>query len=470
MSTYDALKRAEIQEFQKDLSLIVKLNAKLHYDNKKELKMTYDVLRQKDAFKTAIGKKFLKRMEQMINGTDISHRCVLCNDELDNKSVICTHCIDNYKKEGSRENASVKPERNGDAQQVVPDVPKQAAASVKDGLDKFTAKINEMAGESGSVDLRLRDLFSNVLKKHTREEGEEIFIAGTLKTTPQESEIAASWPKPWLFSRVLLALLATFGLLYICAVEFGNSNAIPGLIFLGALAVPFSVLIFIFETNAPRNISIFETVKMFFYGGAASLVLTLILYEIFPPGELNYVGAMVVGFVEEAGKVLAVAIFVKKLNPRYILNGLLIGAAIGAGFAVFETMGYIFNIGLLPYLISNKIDVFIYVLVSRAWQSIGGHVAWTAIAGAGLVMAKGEEPLTSSSFTNPRFLTFFIIPVALHAIWNCPLRIAVSDINVKILALIAVAWIIILVLLNAGLKQIERKNGGKSAKMPTSKV
>ena len=442
---------------KKELSFILKLNSKLHFDNKAEMKMTYDMLQQKNFFRTVLGKKYLKCLAQRIEGTNISRQCVLCGNTLDNPSIICTGCINKYQAKTSQKEETVQSGQNVGTQQQLSELSKQAATTMKEGLDKFTSKINEMAGESGAVDLKLRDLFSGVFKKHTRGESEEIFIAGTLQTTPDESQIAVSWPKPWLFSRVFLALLASFSLLYICANQFGNINAIPGLIFLGALMVPFSVLIFIFETNAPRNISIFETVKMFFYGGAASLVLTLILYEIFPVGELDYIGAALVGFIEEAGKILAVAIFVRQLNPKYILNGLLIGAAIGSGFAVFETAGYIFSFGLYPYLFSGgSIDVFVEVLISRSWTSIGAHVAWTAITGAGLIMAKGDDPLASGHFSNPKFLTFFIIAIVLHAVWDCPFYLEIAEINIKLLVLIAVAWIIILVLLNAGLKQIER--------------
>lgn len=334
-----------------------------------------------------------------------------------------------------------------------------ASSAIKGGLDTLTAKISELAGESGSVDLRLRDLFSNVIKKHTRAASDEIFIAGTVHTTPDESEIAVAWPKPWLFSRVLLALLITFALLYICTVHFRNPLLIPGLMFIGALAMPFSVLIFMFETNAPRNISIFEVIKMFFVGGVASIVLTLLLFEIFPVTELNYWGALIVGFVEEVGKLLAIAIFVKILNPRFILNGMLIGAAIGAGFAVFETAGY----GFRFYVISGfSMDVLMDVLFLRAWSSVGAHVAWAAIIGAGLVMVKGDAPFSINNIFKPRFLVFLLIPILLHAIWNSPLLAgSVTTVYIKLFLLIAAAWIVILVLLSAGLKQIKRITQGR---------
>ena len=113
------------------------------------------------------------------------------------------------------------------------------------------------------------------------------------------------------------------------------------------MLLPFSLLIFFWEMNAPRNISIYETAKMFFVGGTASLVLTLFLYSIFPVYDLNYSGAIAVGVVEEVGKLAVVIYFIRKLNPKFILNGLLIGATIGAGFAAFESAGYAFNFGMI---------------------------------------------------------------------------------------------------------------------------
>ena len=155
---------------------------------------------------------------------------------------------------------------------------------------------------------------------------------------------------------------------------------------IGAFTVPFSLLIFFWETNAPRNISMYEIAKMFFLGGAASLVMTLFLYSIFPIYELDYMGAIGVGVVEEVGKLLIIAYFIKQLNPKYILNGLLIGAAIGAGFASFESAGYAFNLGM-----TYGEEAMIKNIIDRAWTSIGGHVVWSAISGAALVYVKGNQ-------------------------------------------------------------------------------
>ena len=319
---------------------------------------------------------------------------------------------------------------------------------VKGAFLHTTEKINGMVGEKGNIDLKLSDVFSAVLKKHTKQEGEMLFISGTELTTPKENEISTSWPKPWLFSRVFLVLAITYILLSISTFIFQNSNAVPGLIVIGAFTVPFSLLIFFWETNAPRNISMYEIAKMFFLGGAASLVMTLFLYSIFPIYELDYMGAIGVGVLEEVGKLLIIAYFIKQFNAKYILNGLLIGAAIGAGFASFESAGYAFNLGMIygeEAMIKNIFD--------RAWTSIGGHVVWSAISGAALVYVKGNNQLSSNHFMEGRFIKLFLVSITLHAVWDMPLYF-LHQFYLLFIILIISAWLFIFTLMNAGLKQL----------------
>lgn len=315
-----------------------------------------------------------------------------------------------------------------------------------------TEKVNRMVGEEGAIDVNLKDVFSSVFLKHTKEEAEQLFISGTKATTPLERDISTSWPKPWLFSRIFSVLAITFAFLYICLVSFQNPNALPGLNIIGSFAVPFSLLILFWEMNAPRNISIYEVAKMFFVGGAASLVATLFLYAVFPVGELNFSGAVIVGVIEEIGKLAIIYYFVKKLNPKFVLNGLLIGATIGAGFAAFESAGYAFN--------AERIlgeEAMISIIFMRAWMAVGTHTVWSAIAGAALVYVKGSQPLSGSHLGDGSFLKLFAVAVTLHAVWDMPLY-ALHSFYFLYVVLIIAAWIFIFSLINAGLKQIGRLN------------
>ncbi|PTK48832.1 PrsW family intramembrane metalloprotease, partial [Staphylococcus haemolyticus] len=196
--------------------------------------------------------------------------------------------------------------------------------------------------------------FSEVFKSHAKHESDDIFIAGTKNTTPHIKDVSQEWAKPWVFSRVFLALGITFMVLLILVNTFANTNALPGLIFIGALIVPISGLIFFYESNAFQNISFFEVLKMFFIGGVFSLLSTIILYnfvsfsdELETYGIMTITDAFLIGLVEELGKAIIVILFINYLKTNKILNGLLSGASIGAGFAVFETAGYILNYGIL---------------------------------------------------------------------------------------------------------------------------
>lgn len=162
--------------------------------------------------------------------------------------------------------------------------------------------LNDYLGNSRPADLNWKVLFSDVLKKHTKEEAEEIFICGTSKTTPDATEVSKDWPHPWLYSRVLLMFLSAFGLLWLCCSVFGNMNALPGMIVVGSFAVPLSTMILFLEVNAWRNVSMYEVIQTFLVGGCASLVVTLFLFSIYSVDELDFLGAIVVGLIEEIGK------------------------------------------------------------------------------------------------------------------------------------------------------------------------
>ncbi|EQM54367.1 hypothetical protein N692_03710 [Lactiplantibacillus plantarum EGD-AQ4] len=322
---------------------------------------------------------------------------------------------------------------------------------IKGFYDNATAKLSHYTGEEGAVKVNIGDLFSEVFKHHTKDEANSIFIAGTKTTTPALADVSDEWAKPWLFSRILLGFLLAFAALLYMADSFENSNAIPGLIMVGAFAVPFSGLVFFFEANAFKDISLFEIVKVFFIGGIFSLVVTLFLYQFVSFSAANQIfgvltlkDSLAIGLVEELGKVLIVSYFISQLDVRHILDGILIGAAVGAGFAAFETAGYIYNAG------TNNL---VAVAILRGWSAIGGHLVWAAIAGGAIMIVKRDQPFKFSQLLDTRFLVFFILAVLMHATWDWDVTVLGSD-YLKLILLIVLAWIVVFVLMNAGLKEI----------------
>jgi len=368
--------------------------------------------------------------------------CYNCGNKIEEEYKFCEACGVNLQVNIYEQVASTSENQ-----------PDRFQDQVKSTFMHATEKVNQMMGEEGSIDVDLKDVFSDVFKKHTKEDAEKLFISGTTLTTPDEKEISTSWPKPWLFGRVFLVLAVTFIFLYISTEIFQNLHALPGMIIIGSFAAPVSLLILFWEMNAPRNISFYEVGKMFFVGGAASIVITLLLYEVFPVYDLDFSGAIIVGVIEEVGKLAIILYFIQKMNPKYILNGLLIGATIGAGFAAFESAGYAYTFGSML-----GEGAMMNVIFTRGWMSIGTHVAWSAIAGAAVVYVKRNEPLKGDHILHADFLKLFAVSIVLHAVWDMPLE-ALHNFYFIFIVLIIVAWIFIFSLISAGLKQIVRLNG-----------
>lgn len=324
-------------------------------------------------------------------------------------------------------------------------------------LSGFAGKVSQASGLEKLEGFSIGTLFSQVFKKHTPEEIEEHFIAGTAQTTPALKDVSAEWPTPWAFVRLLgLSVLASVGFYYALA-RFANPNLIPGWIFVGCFGIPFAVLVFFLEANILRNVSFYRCLTLMFLGGLISLIISLFLFEYTQLG--SWLGAMSAGIVEEAGKLLAVIYFTRKwLNYRWTLNGLLFGAAVGTGFSAFESAGYVFVALIQGFLTDPNGVQSETTMFMRAFLSPFTHTIWTAATAAALWRVKGDRKFEWSMLADFRFLRIFLIVAGLHMAWNSPLTIPVIGgmtgyFGFRLL-LGVIGWIIILSLMQYGIKEV----------------
>ncbi|KRM75076.1 hypothetical protein FC82_GL002607 [Secundilactobacillus collinoides DSM 20515 = JCM 1123] len=316
-------------------------------------------------------------------------------------------------------------------------------------LDDATKELNEWTGENEAVEIHLFRMFSEVFKRHQKDEADALFIVGTKTTTPSLAAVSSAPVKPWLFSRVLALLGFSFGLLTLLFLVFHSNKAVPGMIFIGSLAVPFSLAIMFFEINVYKNISVFQATEVFLIGGIASLVATMVLYEIIPSGNgTDLMSALAIGFIEETAKMLIIGYFINSFRLNYIFNGLLVGACVGAGFAVFETSGYTSQFGLVTLFV-------------RSWQSIGTHTIWSAIVGAAIILAKERrKPVKGKTIVRAKFLRFYAMAILLHAAWDWqPPFPFLNAFDLQKWLIIILGWIVIFVLINAGLREVRTLQG-----------
>lgn len=369
--------------------------------------------------------------------------CDKCGRQNPDDTVFCMGC---------GHMIGLRPERRPSPVPQAPVYPRTEDTAGKTTVDTIVDGLNDFIGNDAPVKLKWTDLFVSVMKKHTQAEAEDLFIYGTRRTTPPLYAVSSEWPKPWLYSRVLLVFVITYIMLGLC-VQMGNLLAVPGLIAVGSMAFPLTTIILFYELNAYRNISIYYSAMFFLLGGGASLLLTLVLYCFVPDfmlGEMDYIAATVVSLVEETGKLMIVYFLLKRLPERnYILNGLLVGAAVGAGFSAFESAGYAFR-----FLLSEDISSMYEVIHVRAFFSPGSHIAWAAVSGAALVIAKGNFPITMSVFSSGKFWRLACFPLLFHMLWDCPL---LGELWWVKCALLTVAvWVILMIVISMGLIEVSK--------------
>jgi RsiW-degrading membrane proteinase PrsW (M82 family) len=352
--------------------------------------------------------------------------CKKCGNELVAESVFCSRC-------GTSIADSPRPKLTGLA---------SYGSSIQNASDRITSQLGLEKIEGFSI----TSLFSEVFSKHSPDDVERQLSVGSPDTTPELNASMGIMPNPWIFFRALSATVVAYLVFLFAWNTYGNLNLVPGLIMIGSFAMPCAVLVLFFELNTPRNISIIKVVELVVVGGAISLLVSLFLFEITP--LLGVLGASAAGFIEEIGKLAALLFVMRTANRdrfKYRLNGLLLGAAIGTGFAAFESAGYALRIGLV-----NSSAMLDNIQV-RGAMSPFAHIAWTAIAASAFWIARPHHGDTYETLKSPQFLKMFAIPVALHFVWNLPFE---GPFMIKFVLLGFVAWVVIISLAQSGLKEI----------------
>ena len=301
--------------------------------------------------------------------------------------------------------------------------------------------------------------FAQVFRAHSRDEAEDVFACGTVATTPPIGNIRTVWPMPWLFSRIFLFGVLLMGILLVFLQKYSRYQESAawlgaGVLFtiIGAFTTPVATMILLFECNIPRNISSFAVIKWFFLGGCISMFLTLFIHELPLFSDLTrsgIMGASIAGLTEEPAKLLAVVLLAGGvLKYRYRINGLIIGAAVGAGFAAFETLGYI----TLMSMADESGAAAWETMILRGLVAPFMHVLWTAITAWALWRVKGDRKFRFSMFLDKRFLKVFVCSVILHIVWNSEWA---ARHGFWVFGIIGVAgWFIAFLLMQDGIQEI----------------
>ena len=324
-------------------------------------------------------------------------------------------------------------------------------------------KLNEITHTDPFRFADVLQMFQRVFLTHGTDEVEAQFGVGLPATTPPLGSVHARVARPWFFTRALLFLGLAFVAVLVSYRATGNPVLVPALVFTGSFAAPIAVAIFFFECNLPANVSLYAVLRMFTWGGLLGIVLSLILFRIDEALPTRWLGASVAALIEEPGKLAAVVLLASRRRYPWTLNGLCLGAAVGAGFAAFESAGYALT-GFLDTLlrtrdVSQANVVLQHSLVLRGLLSPFAHVVWTAITAGALWRVVHDGSLRSSSLADWRFASPFIAAVLMHFTWNSGLLESLPFFG-KYLVLGGIAWTIAFGLLFAGFREVREASAG----------
>lgn len=402
-------------------------------------------------------------------------RCPYCRsrfeaqDDWEGKNAVCPSCSKKVIIERNEEGPST-PGQNIDLKNVKT----QAEEKFRDVFE-----LEKLEGFSLSRFLR------QLLKPHSWEETEDYLSFGTPSNTPKITEIETVWPAPWLFFRTMLVTVGLC-LLIIWRMDLLDVNGILPYLITGVLGIPIATLLFFWEVNISKNVSIISLIRIMLLSGFVSMCVTALIHNwVIDPRNAIWAGP-----IEETAKGLTILLFIRNKRYGFKLNGLLIGAAVGAGFEIFEDGGYVIKNFLdfascrildNPDVISNlssdfrlsKItlrDAIDYIAVNiiikgsiravdrtlliRAISAPFCHIPWSALVGAALWRCKENNVFSFSNLASRKFLPLFLCAVGLHMFWNSPLLDGEDVIKTAIVAV--VGFFIIIYLIQEGINEIRK--------------
>ncbi|NJP92802.1 PrsW family intramembrane metalloprotease [Nonomuraea sp. FMUSA5-5] len=222
----------------------------------------------------------------------------------------------------------------------------------------------------------------------------------------------------------------------------GNANLVPTIILVGSFLVPVTFVTFAFR-RADEVITAQRIFTAFVYGGVLG-VLGASLLESALLTHMSSWGYLAIGAIEEGVKLAVLWLLARRLPWYGARDGMVLGAAVGFGFAAFESAGYAFN-ALFTSSGLSLLDL-VETEALRAVLAPVGHGLWTALLGGVLFATAARirpahlgtgypgtdylsagHPGTGRPRLRPSraLLGWYAVVVLLHALWDASQTVAV---------------------------------------------
>jgi protease PrsW len=205
--------------------------------------------------------------------------------------------------------------------------------------------------------------------------------------------------------------LGLYAVLTLATAATENVHLVPSVLMLGALLVPVTFVVYVFE-RLPVGAELVPSLATCFVVGGLLGTAAAAVVEYETRVDLGALPILAVALIEESAKLaIPLVLFFRRrfLAPS---AGLLFGVAAGMGFASFESMGY----GLAELISSRgELGPTEMVLAIRGVLSPAGHAAWTGLICAALWRARADGARRGSWRLVP---AAFGVAVLLHTLWD----------------------------------------------------
>lgn len=210
--------------------------------------------------------------------------------------------------------------------------------------------------------------------------------------------------------KLLIVGFLTYIIGLVVLIFTSNPNMFPAIVILGNFLIPVTYVAFFYERRHFSKVRMIDILVSFFYGGFLGTFSAAILEPIFI-SKLDIKGSLIVGAIEEFVKIIGVLILIRRRCNSLRIDGIILGAAAGMGFAALESSGYTFTAFLQS---GGSTSLVVYTTLLRGILSPLGHGTWTAILGGTLVgqCSRGNAKI------NIKVIGAYITVIILHGLWD----------------------------------------------------
>jgi protease PrsW len=230
---------------------------------------------------------------------------------------------------------------------------------------------------------------------------------------------AARGSRRWRWLLVLGGGLVLWFLAVVVTAATGNPNLVPTVVLLGSFLVPVTAVVWNFDHEADSALSGQRVTYAFIAGGALGVIAASVLEALLVQDQVY--AYLLVGLIEEFVKLAVLVAFSIGLARYTTRDGLVLGAAVGFGFAALESSGYAFVALFTQHGLSLSSLVGTEIL--RGVLAPVGHGLWTAILGAVLFHAASRVGHLRITWG---VAGAYLLVSVLHALWDSMHGIAIA--------------------------------------------